>query len=76
MVLSLIFLGGLMSWTIPCHAVAALLLPVLTGMMDAGDIGQDSNFGVLFFWPLPMGRPWGASPPFWAVLGMFWRLGF
>lgn len=49
LILSVTFLGGLMSWTMPEHAVAALLLPVLMGIVQAGEIGQDKNFGIAIF---------------------------
>lgn len=38
-----------MSMTMPCHAVAALLLPILVGIVRAGDIGPERNFGIVLF---------------------------
>lgn len=48
-ILSVCLLGGLMAFTMPEHAVAALLLPVLMGIVEAGDIGREQNFGVAIF---------------------------
>lgn len=48
-IFSICLLGCYMSMTMPCHAVAALLLPVLVGIIDAGNIGRDENFGIAIF---------------------------
>lgn len=48
-ILSVCLLGGLMSMTMPEHAVAALLLPVLIGIVEAGNIGPRENFGIAIF---------------------------
>lgn len=48
-VFSFCLLGAFMSFAMPCHAVAAILLPVLMGIVDAGDIGRNRNFGVVLF---------------------------
>ncbi len=48
-IFSVTILGGLMSWTMPEHAVAAILLPVLIGIVRAGDIDQNNNFGIAIF---------------------------
>ncbi len=48
-IFSVCLLGCFMSMTMPCHAVAALLLPVLVGIIDAGDIEPDENFGIAIF---------------------------
>lgn len=48
-ILSVILLGGFMAMTMPEHAVAALLLPVLMGIVEAGDIGMNENFGIAIF---------------------------
>ncbi|MFP4005648.1 MAG: SLC13 family permease [Candidatus Hadarchaeia archaeon] len=47
--LGVCLLGGLMAFTMPAHAVAALLLPVLMGIVEAGEISQDENFGIAIF---------------------------
>lgn len=49
MIFSILLLGCYMSMTMPCHAVAALLLPVLVVIVDAGGIGRDKNFGIALF---------------------------
>lgn len=46
--------------TMPCHAVAALLLPVLVGIIDAGDINPDQNFGIALFLALTFGTSVGS----------------
>lgn len=48
-IFSICLLGGLMSWSMPSHAVAALLLPVLVGIIQAGKIGHSENFAVAIF---------------------------
>ncbi len=48
-ILSVCLLGGLMAFTMPEHAVAALLLPVLMGIVDAGGIDRSQNFGIAIF---------------------------
>lgn len=48
-ILSICFLGGFMAFTMPEHAVAALLLPVLMGIVDAGDVEEGENFGIAIF---------------------------
>lgn len=48
-ILSVCLLGGFMSMTMPEHAVAALLLPVLMGIVEAGNIEQRENFGIAIF---------------------------
>jgi len=48
-VLSICLLGGFLSMTMPSHAVAALLLPVIVLMVKAGDIGRGQNFGIVIF---------------------------
>ncbi len=42
-------IGCVMSWAMPSHAVAALLLPVLVSIIKAGEIKHDSNFVVAVF---------------------------
>lgn len=48
-ILSFCFLGCVMSWTMPSHAVAALLLPVLVTIIQAGKISPEKNFAVAIF---------------------------
>lgn len=48
-IFSICLLGSLMSWTMPSHAVAALLLPVLVTIIQGGDIGRNENFAVAIF---------------------------
>lgn len=48
-ILSVCLMGGFMSMTMPEHAVAALLLPVMMGVVEAGNIGQRENFGIAIF---------------------------
>ncbi|KXB06866.1 hypothetical protein AKJ51_02645 [candidate division MSBL1 archaeon SCGC-AAA382A20] len=48
-VLSVCILGVFTSFAMPCHAVAAILLPVLIGIVDAGNIDRNENFGVALF---------------------------
>lgn len=48
-IFSICLLGCYMSMTMPCHAVAALLLPILVGIVRAGDIGPERNFGIALF---------------------------
>lgn len=48
-ILSVTLLGGFLSWTMPEHAVAALLLPVLMGIVEAGGVASDENFGIAIF---------------------------
>ncbi len=49
MIFSVCILGGFMAMTIPAHAVAALLLPVLMGMVKAGGVDRRNNFGIAIF---------------------------
>lgn len=49
LIFGVIILGGFMSMTMPEHAVAAILLPVLLGIVESGDIGQRENFGIAIF---------------------------
>ncbi len=48
-IFSICLLGCVMSWTMPSHAVAALLLPVLVSITQAGKIGQERNFAIAIF---------------------------
>ncbi len=48
-IFSFIILGTFMSMTMPSHAVAALLLPVLILIVKAGNIKRDQNFGIAIF---------------------------
>lgn len=59
-IFSICLLGCYMSMTMPCHAVAALLLPVLVGIIDAGDINPGQNFGIALFLALTFGTSVGS----------------
>ncbi|KXB05398.1 hypothetical protein AKJ49_00870 [candidate division MSBL1 archaeon SCGC-AAA382A03] len=49
MVFSICLIGCVMSWAMPSHAVAALLLPVLVSIIQAGKIEHNSKFAVAVF---------------------------
>ncbi len=49
MIFSICLIGCVMSWAMPSHAVAALLLPVLVSIIQAGEIEHDSKFAVAVF---------------------------
>lgn len=59
-IFSVCLLGCYMSMTMPCHAVAALLLPVLVGIIEAGDISPGENFGIAIFLALTYGTSVGS----------------
>jgi len=48
-IFSICMIGCVMSWAMPSHAVAALLLPVLASIIRVGEIGQDRKFTVAIF---------------------------
>jgi len=60
LIFGLIILSGLLSWTIPCHAVAALLLPVVLGILEAGKVADDSNFTISLLLALTYGTSVGS----------------
>ncbi len=49
LIFSICLIGCVMSWAMPSHAVAALLLPVLVSIIQAGEIKHDSKFAVAVF---------------------------
>ncbi|KXA97101.1 hypothetical protein AKJ39_03710 [candidate division MSBL1 archaeon SCGC-AAA259J03] len=60
LILSICLLGGILSWTMPEHAVAALLLPILIGIVEAGGIDYRQNFGIALFLALTYGTSVGS----------------
>lgn len=60
LIFSICILGGVMSWLMPEHAVAALLFPILIGIVKTGSIRKRQNFAIALFLALTYGTSVGS----------------